>query len=217
MKTLIKVIISLVLLIVLLIACGAIISIGFVGAWLHTYNAFTSKTKVAEVVISEQKEDENGEYIDVEFTPVKAESAWSRVFFSDKSNDEIGETQYYKLYGDTVHIGGPIVKFEDELILLNFKTIYKVSKIFARYNIDNELEINRNETQQQMSSYDLNGGIDSTWKNMHEVLGDGSLKGSVYDLFVDTTQLDVPGQFAANQPREYNLYITNNGFLWEQK
>lgn len=216
MKTATKTIISLVLFIFFLIACFLLVTVGFIGAWLHTYRVLTSKTPVAQVVISEQREDENGPYAVVQYTPIQAESALSRLFFtSGDDNDEIGETQEYKLYGDTVHIGGPIVKFEDELILFNFKTIYKVSKIFARYNIDNELEINRNEEQQQMSSYDLNGGIDSTWKDIHEDLGDGSLKGTVYNWFIDATQLDVPGQFVASEEREYTLYLTNSGFLWE--
>lgn len=216
MKQATKIILSLTLFIVFLFACFALVTFGFVGAWLHTYRVLTARTPVAQVIVSEQKEDENGEYVDVIFTPVQAESAFSRIFFTGgDTNDELGEPQEYKLYGDTVHIGGPIVKFEDELILFNFETIFKVSKIFARYNIDNEQEINRNEVQQQQSSYDLNGGIDSTWTDIHETLGDGSVQGTIYDWFIDTTQLDVPGQFVTEEERTYNLYITNNGFLWE--
>ena len=216
MKSTSKLILSLVLVIVFLLACGLVLSLGFVGAWLHTYRAFTERKPVAQVTLSEQKEDEFGKYVEVEYKPVDEDSALvSFITGEPQSSDDFSDSQNFKLYGDTVHVGGPMIKFRDELILFNFDSIYKVGKIFSRYNIDNEAEINRNETQMKNSSFDLNGGIDSNWKNVHDNLTQDNLEGRLYREIIDTTQLDVPGQFVSNKPLTYTLYITNNGFIWE--
>lgn len=218
MKNATKIITSLLLIIIFLLACGAMLSIGFVGAWLHTYRVLTDRRPVAEITISELKEDDLGQYMDVTYKPIKEESALVALIAPDDSEDvEFEQEQTFKLYGDTVHIGGPMVKFNDGLILVNFKTIYKVGKIFSRYNIDNEKEINKTPEMQKKSSYDINGGIDSNWQSVHDKLTENSLRGKIYRIFVDTTQLDVPGQFASNREQTYTLYITNNGFVWDLK
>ncbi|BCX13943.1 MAG: hypothetical protein KatS3mg085_475 [Candidatus Dojkabacteria bacterium] len=217
MKTLNKIILSLILLSLFLFACLLISATSFVGIWLRTYQVFTDKTLVAEVSISELRQDENGEFAIVKYKPIKNQSALARIFFKDETRVEEASEQEFKVYGDSIHIGGPIIKFKDNLILLDFKTIYKVAKIFGRYNIDNEKEINKNEIQMQFSNYDLNGGIDATWKDLSENLSKDSFKSKIYNFFIDTTQLSVPGQFVLNTPQTYNLYITNTGFLWDQK
>lgn len=209
-----KIITSLILLVSFLSICLILVSFGYFGAWLHTYKAFTAKTKVAEITISEQKEDDLGEYFEVEYTPVKNESALVKwIAPGSGKSDELEKPQTFKLYGDTVHIGGPIIKFKDELILFNFKSIFKIGKIYARYNIDNELEQSR--TPEMASSFDLNGGIDQNWQDIHNNLTNDNLKGGFYRSFVDTTQISTPGQFVSNKKLKYTLYITNNGFLWK--
>ncbi len=218
MKSTSKLILSLFLIIFFLVACGMVMSVGFVGAWMHTYKAFTKKTPVAEITISQQKKDEFGDYADVVYKPIKVESALSQFIAPKEADSDNFEKEHtFKLYGDTIHLGGPIIKFRDELVLLNFDSIYKIGKIFSRYNIDNEKELNKNETQIKNSSFDINGGIDENWKTVHENLTADNLKGQIIRLFVDTTQLDVPGQFVSNRDLTYTLYVTNSGFLWELK
>jgi hypothetical protein len=215
MKNLSKTVISLLLIIVFLVACGVLMTIGYAGMWLHTYNAFTAKELVAEVTLSEQRNDNVGPYVDVTYTPIKQQSAFSRLI-APSEEDGLEEPQRFKIYGDTVHIGGPIVKFEDGLILLNFETIYKVGQIYGRYNLDNELEINRTEEMRENMSFILNGGIDGNWKSINDNLTEDTFLGSIYRAFIDSTQIDAPGKFASNKEVTYNLYITNNGFLWEE-
>jgi hypothetical protein len=217
MKTITKLTLSLIFLSTFLLACLIVLTIGFTGLWLRTYRVFSQKTLIAEVEISEQQSDENGDFAIVTYRPIKSESALARVFFEDSKENEYLKEMEFKIYGDTIHIGGPIVKFKDKLIFFDFKTIYKVAKIFGRYNLDNNQEINKNETQAKFSSFDINGGVDSIWKDFSEQLNGDTLKSKLYNLVIETTQFSVPGQFVQDTPQKYNFYITNTGFLWDAK
>jgi len=210
LKRTLRIILSLLLVIVFLVACIVVSVIGLLGAWMHTYNAFTSKTLVAEVIVSQLKEDEVGQYIDVTYKPVQQQSALAALFVSAPSNNQTSGEQSFKVYGDTVHIGGPIVKFYDHLILFNFKTIYKVGKIYGRYNLDNEKEINRKAP----ASFDLNGGIDETWQTLND-----NIDKWPYNMFFQTTEISTPGMFASKSAGQhtYNIYMTVLGFSWELK
>jgi hypothetical protein len=209
-----RIIVSFVLVILFLVACLLLILFGYSAAWLYTYQAFTSKTAVAEVTISAQKKDNKGQYVDVKFTPLETQSALATAIGINGASNTKKDTQNYKLYGDVVYIGGPIIKFKDELILLNFKTIYKVGKIYARYDYDNELEKAR--TPDIASTYDINGGF-TEWKSIHDGLTDDSLTGKILRMFIDTTQVSSPGMFTNNKETSYVIYITNTGFQWELK
>jgi hypothetical protein len=210
LKRTFRIILSLLLVIVFLVACIVFTTLALLGGWMHTYNAFTSKTLVAEIGVSQLKEDENGQFIDVTYKPVQQQSALAALFASAPSNNLPAAEQSFKIYGDTVHIGGPIVKFYDHLVLFNFKTIYKVGKIYGRYNLDNELEISRKVP----ASFDLNGGIDETWQTVND-----NIDKWPYNMFFQTTEISTPGIFASKAAgqRTYNLYMTTTGFLWELK
>jgi hypothetical protein len=112
----------------------------------------------------------------------------------------------FKVYGDTLHVGGPIIKFYDHLALLNFKTIFKVSKLYGRYNSDNQMELNKGVN----SSFDLNGGIEP----FRFTLSDHYTSWP-FNMFVHTIEFSDSGIFASSQSKSYNLYIRPTGFLWE--
>ena len=209
-KSTLRVIFSLLLVIVFLVVCVVGSGLAFMGAWLHTYNAFTSKELVAELSVSQLKQDENGQYIDVNYKPYVEQSALTTLVSGEKPSTTTSDAQSFKVYGDTVHVGGPIAKFFDTLTLLNFKTVYKIGKLYGRYNLDNNKEINRKVP----ASFDLNGGIDATWQNINDHIDQFP-----YNLFFETTEISTPGIFASKTggDKVYNLYITNTGFLWELK
>ena len=211
MKNAAKTIFSLILVIVFLIACFALLTLGYVAAWIQTYRAFTDKTLIAQVTISEQKIDNLGTYADVDILPYESESALSTLFTGKVTTKPSQNVIHYKLYGDTIYVGGPIVKFQDSLILLNFKTMYKFAKVYARYDLDNEKEVNR--TSVIASTYDLNGGL-ADWKPFYDNYVSDSLIGKIYRVFVDTTQVSEPGMFVGNTEQKFNVYVTNTGFLW---
>ncbi len=210
MKNVMRIIFTLSLVILFLSLCLGIISIGYSGIWLHTYNVFTERTKVADIELSELKEDDGGQYVDVVYKEYKQPTGLESVL--GISSIKISEKSF-KIYGDSIYIGGPILKFKDELTLFNFKTMYKLAKIYGRYS-DNNQEISRNDIALTSYSYDLNDGY-GDWKNVFEVYRSDSFVGEVYRQFIDTTQLSEPGQFATNRLLKYELYIANSGFIWE--
>src|SRR5688572_10786147 len=88
-KSFYRLTISLVLIIVLLLMLFLITTTGFVAIWLHTYKAFTKETLVAEILVSEQKIDDEGlEYFEVEYKPVKEESALDKVIKREGKENE---------------------------------------------------------------------------------------------------------------------------------
>lgn len=185
------------------------------GFWLHTYKVFTAKTPVAEVIISEMKSDEAGSYADVELIQLTSRSALNNLFNSTpivSFNDE--KKSQFKVYGDSIYVGGPIVKFKDELTLLNFRTVYKLGKLYGRYDLDNEQETSKPTDAQEQSSYDLNGGY-GEWKTVFDHYSSEDLFGQFIRTFVASTQISTAGVFVQNHSQRYLIFITNTGFLWE--
>lgn len=212
MKRALKIIFSLVLIVLFLIACMLIMTFGFVAAWLHTYRVFTFRAPIAEVSVSELKSDEKGEYAEVRVSVITTKSALDESL--GRNVDDGTQVYDYKLYGDTIYLGSPIIKFKDQLILFNFQTIYKLGKVYARYDFDNQKELNR--SPEIASSYDINNGY-GDWKTIHDNFTSNTIQGFFYRLFVDTTQISSAGVPASNRPLTYTVYMTNTGILWELK
>lgn len=213
MKRTLRIIGSLVLIIIALILCMFILTFGFVGAWLHTYRVFTFREPIAEVTVSELKEDEKGHYADVKVSVIPDSSALDETL-GRQSSAQGAQVYEYKLYGDTVYLGSPIIKFKDQLILFNFKTIYKLGKVYARYDFENQKELSR--TPDMASSYDINNGYED-WKTIHDNFTSNNILGFFYRLFVDTTQISSAGVPASTRTLSYTVHMTNTGILWELK
>jgi hypothetical protein len=207
MKTLLRIIASLLLTIVFLCACflGAITLL--TGLWLHTYNVFTAKTLVAEVTISEIREDTSGRYMNVAFIPFTQQSALSYLISPTDDQSNRNKPQEFKIYGDTVYVSAPEVLFHENLYLLNFQTIFKLGKIFGRYDIDNQEELDR----EVISSFDLLGGIDPTWVALSERQAEFP-----YSAFIRSVQVTSAGQFGLTSQKKYHLYMNVNGLEWQE-
>jgi hypothetical protein len=183
----------------------------FFGAWLHTYQVFTARTLVAEVKISEIKTDANGKYMDVEYVPYQQESALAYLISPVEQDSSRVKPQTFKVYGDTVYISAPEVLFYDHLYLLNFQTIFKVAKLYGRYDLNNEAEQNRSEIAQEQGSYDLNGGIDQTWVTLRD-----QQTNFPYTSFIRTVQVSSAGQFGTDKQKIYQVYMNINGLEWQE-
>lgn len=211
-KRLLRIILGLSLVVIFLITCIAFIVLSYSALLLHTYNVFTYSEPVANVTISEQRYDENGAYAEVKLTILEREkSALEYLFSPDKGDYRHSESSSYRLYGDTVYLGGPMIKFKNELIFFNFQTVFKLGKVYARYDLDNYLEIAR--TPEIASTSDLNEGY-ADWKQINDQFKSNDLFGGFLRTIIDSMQISSAGQFVDNQEREYTLYITNSGFLW---
>lgn len=215
MKRTAKIIVSLALFSLFLILCLVLTIGGYSALLMRTYTVFTQREPVAEVTISEMKEDSYGEYADVYLKVLKVENtALGYLFGTPSTAEDSSDSSVYsfKIYGDTVHLSGPIIKFQNGLIFINFETIFKLGQVYGRYNFDNLKEENRPD--EAFSSYDINGGI-SDWQRVFEWhQNDQGLWGSITRLMVDSMQISSEGQAITSQPHKYTVFMTNEGFLW---
>lgn len=214
MRKLFRSFVSLILVVILLITCIVALTLGYAGLLLHTYNVFTQREPVAKVTISEQREDDLGKYAIVKIQQIKPEStALTRGVFGDSNtNSKLSTPEEFKVYGDFVYIGGPVLKFQDSLIWMNFQNAYKVGKLYGRYEFDNNLENNR--TLETSSNFDLNGGF-AEWQEVYRLYQEEGFLGDIFRSIFDTTFMSVAGQYVGNRDISYTVYITNTGFLWK--
>jgi hypothetical protein len=213
MKTTTKTVFSLVLALVFMFACFVITVIVFAMAWLHTYRVFTDKRPVAEVTVSALKEDDNGEYVDVTVKQIKAQSPLARIFNpKDVDIEDFEETQTFKIYGDEITLGGPVVRFRDVMTLFNFKTVYKLAVIKGDYtNVERE---KGRDNINMPRIYELNGGAES-WQDVSDALEKKDLKGRIFEMFIDYgVEIQAAGVFASeNNEKTFKLCVSEDGFL----
>lgn len=176
------------------------------GSWIYNYQAYSTKTLVANITISPITQDDKGQFMNVTYKPISIQSALLTDLGSSINPQPITETQTIKVYGDTVHIGGPIIKIYDSFSFINTKTIYKIAKIYGKYNLTAD------QSTAEPSSFDLNGGIDQTYLYLEDHLQEWP-----YDQIIQSMQIDTPGVFGSLsfKERQYQLYITDTGFSWE--
>ena len=214
MKTATKIIFSLTLVSVFLVAC-VVLTLGIMsGIVLHTYQVFTDKRPVAEMTISEMKTDEFGEYADVSLKVINRQStALTWALLNNKSDYEVEfPVKNFKVYGDFVYVGGPVVRFRDELTMLNFKTMFKLVSLSGEYKF--ELQKEKDRPEQAFSKFQYNGGYDD-WKPLFNNWKQTGILGDVYRAFIQTTTDMQVGTDIINRPMNYVVYITNGGFQIE--
>ena len=214
MQNLIKALFVSVLLLAFLVVCFFLVSFGYFAAWVHTYNVLTEKRPVAEITVSALKQDNLGQYFELVYTPIENENALTSIFIS-QSNKQSKKlpSQLFKLYGDQFFVVGPVIKFYDSLILINFKSIYKVGEIYAKYG---DLNKEKSRSKDTFSMYNLNQGYED-WRTIQEEIQSKNLNGIFYNLFVETMQLSSVGKFVTNKDQKYILYISNTGFFLDEK
>lgn len=177
-----------------------------VAIMLHAVHVFTQETKVAEVIMSPIQEDENGEYIEIEFTPYLMPDALSATLNQGDSDvARIGQRQMYRIYGDTVAVRGPFLKLHDGLLLLNFENVYKLALIEGEYRRP------ANREQGEGTEVYLDGGFDESWwfTNNQEAVFPYNL---VIDRFTFSGD-EEPGFYGTGQKR-YAIVVTRDTLTW---
>jgi len=177
--------------------------------WLQTFVALTRETPVAEVVMSPIQADDTGEYIQIEFTPYVTESALLHIFNREAATApqtlEPGETQTYKIYGDTVAVRGPLIKLHPTLLILNFSNVYKLALIEGEYRRQSA------SNPSEGTEIPLNGGFDDSWWNFN------SREATFpYNLIVDRFTFagdEEPGFFGSGKKR-YQIVVTLDSITW---
>lgn len=210
MKSITKIILSAILAVVFLFTCIFVTASLAFGLWLNTYSPVVGKTLVATFTVSELKEDEGGKYIDVTYQPYIQQSAFNYLFKPERGS-LAGDKQDFKLYGDSVHIGGPVVQLHSGLVLFNFQTIYKITNIYGRYNLDVDAENTRIIT----SNFEVNNGIDGIWQLIADSEDSWPTNMFVNSAFL-STPAPIPSIKSQNEQKTYNLYVTATGFIPER-
>ena len=215
MKTTIKTSTSLVLLIIFIATCSILIFLLFAAGWLYTYKVFTRETPVAKVIISEQKNDSIGEYFEVEIQEIEGKPSVSALFNPEAQiSRDLLEPMTFKLYGDTVDIGGPTIKFKDFFNFFNLETVYKIAFVRAEYS---DITKEENRIKNMTRRIDLNGGY-NTWRSVQEDVQNNTLRGQVLKIFIDhLPQLNSRGVFITSTEQELVLCVTEEGFLFCDK
>jgi hypothetical protein len=191
----------------------AIIATGFAGItlalFLQTFNALTRETPVADVIMGPMQSDENGPYMDIQFTPYAYQSSLLHIFnpqdTTSPDNPPLGVPQNYKVYGDTIAVRGPLVKLYPSLLILNFNNIYKLSVIEGEYRQSSNAG-NKNNSQ-----FPINGGFDDSWWNFN------SREATFpYNMIVDRFTIsgdEEPGFYGTGKKR-YQIVVTMDSITW---
>lgn len=184
--------------------CGSLIVI--VGL-LQSLFVLTSETVVAEVIMSPIQADEQGEYIDIAYTPVIYQSALSEIFSPSNPDDlqKLGQEQEYRIYGDTVGIEGPFIKLHDGLLFLNYSNVYKLTLIEGEYRLP------QNANKGEGTEITINGGYDASWWNFNS-----NEAVAPYNMIVERFTFEgarEPG-FRGTGKRKYEIVATFDTLTW---
>lgn len=201
-----------------IIVCIVALGIFFaVGTWLNTYKVFTQKTAVAEMTITEIRQDELGPYVEVELTEFDLDSGLEASLFGIKQTAESeleSSTKTYKLYGDEIYIGGPVIKLKNTFLLANANNVYRIGRLSASYT-DSELEAKRDNSTMP-NRYELNSGY-SEWRRVNQTYESNSALGVLYRTLIESINIQTPGIFVPERESTYIVYATFQGFSIEQK
>jgi hypothetical protein len=190
------------------LGCMSIAACGLLFAFLATFNALTRETVVAEIIMSPIQSDNNGEYIEVVYTPYELKSAASEVLNRTDANSPQslvrGTSQNFRLYGDTVAVRGPLIKLRSVLQILGYQNIYKLAVIEGEYrkNVDDKLE---------GSDASLNGGFDAYWWDVNN-----NEASPPFSYVVDRVTFsgdEEPG-FYGNYKKRYHIVVTMDTITW---
>ncbi len=183
---------------------------GALALFLQTFTALTREIPVAEVVMGPIQSDENGQYMDIQFTPYAYQSALLHIFnpqdTTSADNPPLGVPQNYKVYGDTVAVRGPLVKLYPALLILNFNNVYKLSLIEGEYR-----QSGNAGSKNDGSEFPINGGFDDSWWNFN------SREATFpYNMIVDRFTIsgdEEPGFFGTGKKR-YQIVVTMDSITW---
>lgn len=203
-KTFLKLTLTLILFICFLcVVIFGIITIS-TSIWLHTYKTFTQKKLIAEVTTSKLMFENSLPYCEIRYRETYYPSAFESIFSKQKSETiSFTEDQEFKVYGDRFEIGAEVIKWNDWLNLLGIDTIYKVSRIKGD---SSETELENEATH---SAYDINSGVDSTWKYLQK-------NEEKFSFLVDTIYTSSALKFAEDEEMTWGLYITEDGLILDR-
>jgi hypothetical protein len=187
--------------------CALCTTTVLVALFLQTVSAFTRETAVAEVIMSPIQRDNNGEYIEIEFTPYTNQSALIEVFNpSDPAARPLlqpGLMQHYRLYGDVVAVRGPLITLHPGLQILGYQNVYKLALIEGEYR--------RSPGRIEGSEAIINGGFEDFWWNANS--SEAQFPYSTIINRITFSGDEEPGFYGSGRKR-YQIVVTSSGITW---
>lgn len=185
------------------------VTTAMIALFLQTMFALTRETVVAEVIMYPIQSDNNGEYIEIDFTPYNYPTALGRIFDRETApGPELparGQTERYRLYGDVVAVRGPLIKLHTALQILGYENIYKLALIEGEYRRSGAA------AGLQGSEAVINGGFDPFWWEANE--NEGMYP---YNLVIDRVTFsgdEEPGFYGTGIKR-YEIVVTMDTITW---
>ena len=177
---------------------------------LQAYFALTQETVIAEVIMGPRQSDERGSFVEIIFTQYEYPSAlstgFSNMFNQDPENViNAGEPQYFKVYGDTVAIRGPLVTLHNGLRVLGYENVYKLAIIEGEYRGA------RPPGGGEGSEFYINGGVEEFWWDYND-------QEAVFPFNMIIKRITLAGaeEFVSNSGRgkRYQIVVTNDTITW---
>jgi hypothetical protein len=181
----------------LFIVLGAFFSLAL---WVHTFNVFTQKKVIAEIQVSEKYFRDGKPTFKVKYIPKDDESGFFGLIKPDTS-DEIVELE---MTGDQIFIDTDFVQWKDWLTFINFKPVYKVSRLKTGFQKSEDY----NNFKVQV--LDINEGPDpfvAKLRNYPEK----------YTWLAQSVYIPSPGTDIQNQSRTYELVATEDSITIRPK
>jgi hypothetical protein len=177
---------------------------------LQAYFALTRETVIAEVVMGPMQTDERGDFVEIWFTQFEYPSALSTGFSNMFNQDpqqvaNAGEQEYYKVYGDTVAIRGPLVTLHNGLRVLGYENVYKLAIIEGEYRLP------RSQRSGEGSEFYINGGIEEFWWNRNDQEANFPFSLIIKRITIAGAEEFVPFD---GRSKRYEIVVTSDAITW---
>jgi hypothetical protein len=204
MRKLIVIPLSLVSLIAVIFMCS---TMTFAGLFLRSMQVLTGRIVAAEVVMYPMQTDNNGDFIEIDFTPLEAQSALAAALTGGNAGEPTrGQTQRFRLYGDVVAVRGPLITLRPLMQMLGLQNVYQLAVIEGVYRRPQP------NPQLQGSRAQLNGGFDPVWWDLNDQEGQFP-----YNVFIEriTISGDEEFGFRGSGTKLYHIVVTNQSITWD--
>lgn len=184
--------------------CGMVT---FAALFLQTMNVLTGRVVAAEVIMYPMQTDNNGDFIEIDFTPLNTQSALAAVLTRGTVDETTrGQTQRFRLYGDVVAVRGPLIALRPIVQVFGLQNVYQLAVIEGVYRRPQA------NPQVQGSRALLNGGFDPVWWNLNDQEGQFP-----YNVFIEriTISGDEEFGFRGSGTKRYHIVVTSQSITWD--
>lgn len=170
-----------------------------VSGWLYTYNTLTDEKIIGEILISKKTLKDGVPSGTVKIILYEQENLLP--FFKEEKQKN---TLSLDFNGDMIFIDAYFIRWENWLVMLGFKPVYKI------YRIKSDFRDIEKATSYKRDIIDLSSSNDDyIFENINE---DHFLKFFIQGAFISSV-----GQSLTNSEQKFNILVTKDGIVLERK